>query len=33
MSVAFGWQLVFSRHGSPDFVARSLVAKGVSLLG
>jgi hypothetical protein len=33
MSVAFGWQLVFGRHGSRDFVPRSLVAERVILLG
>jgi hypothetical protein len=33
MSVAFGAQLVFGRHGAPDFVPRSLVAEGVSLVG
>ena len=33
MSVAFGWQLVFGRHGSRDFVPRSLVAESVILVG
>src|SRR5450759_3045414 len=33
MSVAFSTQLVFGRHGAPDFVPRSLVAESVILVG
>ena len=33
MSVAFGWQWVLGRHGSRDFVPRSLVAERAILLG